>query len=794
MAANLKLSQIAVVFLFGLVFVFGQIKELEPEKLISNPCKVKTSCGECIATGPQCAWCSKENFIEEGRTRCDLMVSLQQSQCGVKNIAFPNNTVQHTKSKPLSKGGGIIEDVVQLVPQEVKLKLRPKDPYKLEVKFRQAEDYPVDLYYLMDLSKSMEDDKEKLASLGNSLAQQMSDITKNFRLGFGSFVDKTVMPYVSTVPAKLREPCTGCAAPYGFKNHMPLASDTGRFATEVRDARVSGNLDAPEGGFDAIMQAIVCDTKIGWREKSRKMLVFSTDSGFHYAGDGKLGGIITPNDGKCHLDSDGLYTESTTQDYPSLSQLRHKISEKKVNIIFAVTAGQVSVYTELSKNLEGAYTGPLANDSSNVVVLIREQYQQITSEVVMKDNATESLVKVSYHSKCLGGKMEKTDTCKGLRVGTEVEFTAEIEVLSCPKNPKDRFQKFNIYPVGLNEALTVDLEIICECDCELPENEELFSPKCSGFGTYECGVCTCHDNKFGRRCECDSKTAGKEDDRSSCKMGNSTVECSGRGTCSCGECQCYDRDNPEEVVDGTYCECDNFSCDRVGGKICGGEERGKCVCSKCQCLPGWTGDACDCRDGNDTCIPPGGTQVCSGKGTCHCGNCECQDRFSGPHCEECPTCTGKCPEYRACVQCQAFQTGEMKDNCNNCSFKVEMRPEVKVEKPNERLCVFKDEDDCKFTFVYGYDDQNNPEVRVQDTKECPPPINILMIVLGVIGGIVAIGLCLLLIWKLLTTIHDRREFAKFEKERQMAKWDTGENPIYKQATSTFKNPTYGGRQ
>ena len=47
---------------------------------------------------------------------------------------------------------------------------------------------------------------------------------------------------------------------------------------------MSGNLDAPEGGFDAIMQAIVCQDEIGWREKARKLLVFSTDAGFHYAG------------------------------------------------------------------------------------------------------------------------------------------------------------------------------------------------------------------------------------------------------------------------------------------------------------------------------------------------------------------------------------------------------------------------------------------------------------------------------------------------------------------------------
>jgi hypothetical protein len=47
--------------------------------------------------------------------------------------------------------------------------------------FAQAEDYPVDLYYLMDLSKSMEDDKEKLSALGDLLAETMQNITSNFR-------------------------------------------------------------------------------------------------------------------------------------------------------------------------------------------------------------------------------------------------------------------------------------------------------------------------------------------------------------------------------------------------------------------------------------------------------------------------------------------------------------------------------------------------------------------------------------------------------------------------------------
>jgi protocadherin alpha len=56
----------------------------------------------------------------------------------------------------------------------------------------------------------------------------------------------------------------------------------------VNEAKVSGNLDSPEGGFDAIMQAIVCQKQIGWRQKARHLLVFSTDADFHFAGDGRV--------------------------------------------------------------------------------------------------------------------------------------------------------------------------------------------------------------------------------------------------------------------------------------------------------------------------------------------------------------------------------------------------------------------------------------------------------------------------------------------------------------------------
>lgn len=76
------------------------------------------------------------------------------------------------------------------------------EEYSLRLKYKHTRDYPVDLYYLMDLSASMEDDKDSLSKLGSKLAAEMQALTRDFRLGFGSFVDKVEMPYVSTVPEK----------------------------------------------------------------------------------------------------------------------------------------------------------------------------------------------------------------------------------------------------------------------------------------------------------------------------------------------------------------------------------------------------------------------------------------------------------------------------------------------------------------------------------------------------------------------------------------------------------------
>ena len=72
----------------------------------------------------------------------------------------------------------------------------------------------------------------------------------------------------------------------------------------------------------------------------------------------------------------------------------------------------------------------------------------------------------------------------------------------------------------------------------------------------------------------------------------------------------------------------------------------------------------------------------------------------------------------------------------------------------------------------------------------------LLIVLPVTGAIVAVGLLLLSMWKVYTSRHDRREYAKFKQERQNAKWGTvrSANTVFLSETRVDKNISYGKKR
>lgn len=59
----------------------------------------------------------------------------------------------------------------------------PGEPQQLRVRFLRAPGYPVDLYYLMDLSYSMKDDLERVRQLGHDLLVQLQQVTHSVRIG-----------------------------------------------------------------------------------------------------------------------------------------------------------------------------------------------------------------------------------------------------------------------------------------------------------------------------------------------------------------------------------------------------------------------------------------------------------------------------------------------------------------------------------------------------------------------------------------------------------------------------------
>lgn len=131
--------------------------------------------------------------------------------------------------------------------------------------YRPAKNYPLDLYYLMDLTWSMRDDKETLVNVGKDLASTLNTLTENYRLGFGSFVDKPAMPFMP-LGKEEENPCAlergVCEKTYGFRHRLSLNRNVTQFVRNVNQTDVSGNLDNLEGGLDALMQVIVCGKNV----------------------------------------------------------------------------------------------------------------------------------------------------------------------------------------------------------------------------------------------------------------------------------------------------------------------------------------------------------------------------------------------------------------------------------------------------------------------------------------------------------------------------------------------------
>uniref|UniRef100_A0A674JR27 Integrin beta n=1 Tax=Terrapene triunguis TaxID=2587831 RepID=A0A674JR27_9SAUR len=703
------------------------------------------SCTECIRVSKDCSYCTDETFKE---SRCDLRDNLVSYGCSGASIVYVRGEmlVQQNFSIDTSL------KKTQVSPQRMFMRLRAGEEASFNIDVFQPLESPVDLYILMDFSYSMSDDLNNLKEMGQKLAGFLQDLTSNYTIGFGKFVDKVSAPQTDMRPEKLREPWRDADSPFSFKNVIRLTSNIHHFSQELMKERISGNLDAPEGGFDAILQTAVCKEKIGWRTDSTHLLVFSTESAFHYEADGTnvLSGILPRNDEQCHLNRAGTYTYDTKQDYPSVPTLVRLLGQHNIIPIFAVTNHSYSYYEKLHKYFPISEIGVLQEDSSNIVELIRMAFERIRSKMDIRADSVPKSMKTEFTSL----KYKKTESGSFHVIRGEVgsfkvrvkahEYVGGEHVCNLPK--KEQQGVIHVKPSSLSDSLKIDASVICDvCPCE--QQKMVRSAMCSSNGDFVCGQCVCYPGWRGDMCDC--STASSSDNQACIRPGDSEP-CSGRGECLCGKCQCYSEDLTQRY-EGDFCQFDNLQCPRTSGFLC--NDRGRCYMGQCACESGWGGPGCECPTSNDTCIDSKGG-ICNGRGRCECGRCICDrpSRFTDLTCEISYSLgvLGVCEDIRSCVQCQAWGTGEKKgQKCQDCSFKIQMVDELQKAKEVNEYCSFQDEeDDCTYRYTLEGDPGtlHNNTILMQKKKECPPGSFLWLIPL-LIFLMLLLGLLLLLCWK-----------------------------------------------
>lgn len=134
---------------------------------------------------------------------------------------------------------------------------------------------------------------------------------------------------------------------------MKLADDFNKFKDVVSKTPSGLNRDTQEGGLDALAQVLTCKNVIGWRNESRKIVVFLTEGPYHTAGDGKTAGLSKPYDGKCYTEN-GTYTKELEMDYPSVGMINKLATESDITVIFVVESHVYNVYYGLNKAISGS--------------------------------------------------------------------------------------------------------------------------------------------------------------------------------------------------------------------------------------------------------------------------------------------------------------------------------------------------------------------------------------------------------------------------------------------------------
>ncbi|TKS90176.1 Integrin beta-4 [Collichthys lucidus] len=619
------------------------------------------TCSECLQAGVGCAYCTEETF--EG-PRCDLHKNIIAQGCKAEAIIKYEGDMKIEQKKQISTS----LQQSQVSPQLMSLSFLPGEEREVDVQVFAPTKGPLDLYILMDFSNSMADDLDNLKKMGKKFGDQplywkyvipdlVSSLSEDYTIGFGKFVDKVIEPQTDMRSSKLKEPWPNSDPPFSFKNVIKLTSDVKFFTNELQRERISGNLDAPEGGFDAILQAAVCTDKIGWRKHSTHLLVFSTESAFHYEADGAnvLSGILPRNDEQCHLDDTGSYTKDIHQDYPSIPTLVRVLGKNNIIPIFAVTNHSYTYYQKLQEYFPIAEVDLLQEDSSNIVQVMENAFKRIRSKMSIRAEDRPKAFETHFlsadrHLSQYGDFNFQPGEIGNFKMQLKAQRMINEEPV-CKMDMSDKEGTMKVKPTTFGDGVNIKASLLCPtCSCRVlsvtaQKVLQLWPPTSVYFQ------------------ECWNRVQAVE---IACRV------------------ESVHAITPISLKDSTVNTIKPSANDLEASSamgVCNG--RGKCVCGRCEC-------------------PQSAFDITS----------TCEPNFQ--------QYSGACEGTRACAQCLAWGTGEKKEKeeCDKCTFTIEKVEELKKREEVLDLCSFRDEeDDCTYHYTVENDKDPKKDLKVQVLKK-----------------------------------------------------------------------------
>jgi Ca2+-binding RTX toxin-like protein len=215
---------------------------------------------------------------------------------------------------------------------------------------------PLDLVFLQDLSGSFYDDIATVKTLVPKVVDAITSVNRDSAFGVVGFVDKPISPFGAS------------SGDYVYKLFSPVSDDGTTVATAYDGMTILNGNDTPEAQLEALFQvAKRADGEVGFRDESMRVVVLFTDAEYHVAGDGEGAGITKPNDGDGVIEGTG-----TSEDYPSVDQLKAALEKAGIFPIFAVTDTVTSSYKELTSKLGTGGVVNITESSSNIVSAIRD--------------------------------------------------------------------------------------------------------------------------------------------------------------------------------------------------------------------------------------------------------------------------------------------------------------------------------------------------------------------------------------------------------------------------------------